>query len=239
MSAEFLLAIETSHRQGEVALGSRAIPNVVSFSPGLVHARELQPRIDEIFQQQSVARSELGLIAVSAGPGSYTGMRIGVSCAKAMGFALGVPTLAISTIEVIARNVTDDGLFAVLLDARRGACYSALFEGVEDDEGRVRIERRGPDTVSTPAELWASLPAGTPLVGEGCATIEGAAEYPRLAEEWDLPHARHLYDVARARWQEIVSGQAAAPPEFEDPHVLAPSYLRLSQAEEGRAQSTG
>lgn len=236
VTARAILALETSHEQGSVAVGARELPLVVEFSPGLVHARELQVRIDEALVRAGLERAELGLIAVSAGPGSYTGVRIGVAAAKAMAWGLGIPVLGVSTLEVIAANVTEPGPFAVLLDARRASCYGAHFECREDSSGRTTTVRLGPDRVCGPAAFLAELPAGRPLVGEGARSVPGTETFPRLAEEWGVAHARQVHALARVWWYEIIQGKRTAPEEFTDPHRLVPRYLRPSQAEE-RAQA--
>ncbi|MEM7167768.1 MAG: tRNA (adenosine(37)-N6)-threonylcarbamoyltransferase complex dimerization subunit type 1 TsaB [Planctomycetota bacterium] len=228
-----ILAIETSHKQGSVALGDgTSAPFVVPFSPGLVHARELQPRIDEAVANSPFERTDLGLIAVSAGPGSYTGVRIGVATAKALAWGLGVPTLAVSTLGVIARNVTQPGDFAVVLDARRDACYGALFRCAETEPGTTTVTRLTEDSLAAPDEYLGQLPAGTPLVGEGRLTLPGVDQFPLLAPEWDVPQSAHVHALAQAQWTAIRDNTTPEPPEFRDPHELVPTYLRASQAEE-------
>lgn len=228
-----ILAIETSHKQGAVALGTgEGAPLVVPFSPGLVHARELQPRIDEAVAGSPFDRSDLGLIAVSAGPGSYTGVRIGVATAKALAWGLGIPTLGVSTLAAIAGNVTQPGTFAVILDARRDACYGALFRCETANGGGTRVTRLTQDTLARPEDYLAQLPEETHLVGEGRHTLAGTDSFPQLPEEWDVPGSEHVHALAASQWQAIRSKEAPEPPEYTDPHDLVPTYLRASQAEE-------
>lgn len=222
-----ILGIETSHSPGSVAIVHDDTIHASVFPEGLVHGRELFPHLDDLVAEIGMQREEIGIVAVSAGPGSFTGIRIGCSAAKALGWALGIPTIAVSTLEVIAQNVSIDGELAVLLDARRGACYAARFRR----EGDVVI-RLGEDRCLPPAELFAALPPETRLVGEGVATIDGAGAFQRCEPEWNVPRAAHLCGLARAAWRDIESGRREPPPEFDDPHALVPSYLRLSEAEE-------
>ncbi|MEE8142106.1 MAG: tRNA (adenosine(37)-N6)-threonylcarbamoyltransferase complex dimerization subunit type 1 TsaB [Planctomycetota bacterium] len=235
-----ILAIETSHALGSVGLGP-VVPSQMGavgpsqgsgdflleeFPPGLVHGRELLPRIDALFKR-GLGRSQLGLVAVSAGPGSYTGIRIGVSAAKAIAWGLSVPVLGISTLEVIASNVKSDGEFAVVLDARRGACYGARFRRAGGELIRLRA-----DQVLPPARFFAELPESVPLVGQGARALPGGERYSELTQEWNLPRAEHVYKIAWQRWQAIQSGKEAAPIEYQDPHALRPAYLRPSAADE-------
>lgn len=237
-----ILAIETSQVQGEVALGDGEIPTLVQLSPGLVHGRELQPRIAEIVASLGIGPSALGLIAVSAGPGSYTGLRIGVATAKALAWGLGKPALAVSTLETIAQNVSEPGPFAVVLDARRGDCYGARFHARETDDGRVSVERLGADQILPLTDFLASLEPATRLVGDGAAAVAAADDrFSLLPFDWNLPRAAEVYRLARRRWRDIREGREAPPAEFLRSHALVPCYLRapLAQSPPGRRPEGG
>ena len=236
-----LLTIETSHTPGSVALArcddTGVSVETITFPPGLVHAREALPAIERVVREAGIAPADLTHIGVSAGPGSYTGVRIGVAAAKTIAYATDAHVLGVSTLEVIAENVTTPGQFAVILDARRGACYGARFE--RDSHGE--LHRRSADTVTAPAEFLATLPSDTHLVGEGAATetekgLEGTATFPRHPVEWDLPRAESVVAATRRRWRAIEAGEEARPAELDDPHTLVPNYLRASEAEEQRAR---
>ncbi|MCI0651764.1 MAG: tRNA (adenosine(37)-N6)-threonylcarbamoyltransferase complex dimerization subunit type 1 TsaB [Planctomycetes bacterium] len=229
-AASAILAIETSHAQGSVAVGERATstPYLAMFSPGLVHAREIMTTIDHAFAETKLPRSAIALVAVSAGPGSYTGVRIGVAAAKAIAYALRIPALALSTLEIIARNVTADGEFAVLLDARRGACYAARFARRAGALVRLTLDR-----VFAPDDFFSELPPSCALLGEGVAAFPaGAARFRRLPEEWDLPRADRALEAARGDWERIERAEEPPPAEFSNPHLLVPFYLRDTEAEE-------
>ena len=90
----YILMIETSQRNGSVALGTYDgnLRDEELFSPGLVHGKELLPRIDTLVTRND-AKSQLAVVAVSSGPGSFTGIRIGVSAAKAIAWSLKIPVL--------------------------------------------------------------------------------------------------------------------------------------------------
>ncbi|QRM89104.1 tRNA (adenosine(37)-N6)-threonylcarbamoyltransferase complex dimerization subunit type 1 TsaB [Lacinutrix sp. WUR7] len=93
------------------------------------HAERLHVYIDDLLQQNNIKPTELDAIAVSKGPGSYTGLRIGVSAAKGLCFALDKPLISISTLEALARQVkVEEGLIVPMLDARRMEVYSAIFD---------------------------------------------------------------------------------------------------------------
>ncbi|MFD0863629.1 tRNA (adenosine(37)-N6)-threonylcarbamoyltransferase complex dimerization subunit type 1 TsaB [Sungkyunkwania multivorans] len=98
------------------------------------HAEKLHVFIEEVLQAASITQRELQAIAVSKGPGSYTGLRIGVSAAKGLCFALDIPLISLPTLTILASQLSlDDGLVIPLLDARRMEVYAAVFnaEGKE------------------------------------------------------------------------------------------------------------
>ncbi len=93
------------------------------------HAEKLHVFIDEILKENSISSSELDAIAVSKGPGSYTGLRIGVSTAKGLCFSLDIPLISIPTLDLISRRIEiKEGYIIPLMDARRMEVYSAVFD---------------------------------------------------------------------------------------------------------------
>ncbi len=105
------------------------------------HAEKLHEFIMQVTQQASIEMSDLKAVAVSKGPGSYTGLRIGVSAAKGLCFALNVPLIAISTLESLAQSISiSEGYKIPLLDARRMEVYSAIFNADTENIREVKAE---------------------------------------------------------------------------------------------------
>lgn len=126
-----ILNIETATKNCSVALAKNG--KVISMrevsDQGYSHAEKLHVFIDEVIKESGKKLSELDAIAVSQGPGSYTGLRIGVSAAKGLCYALGKPLIALETLEVLARQAkVEQGLIIPMLDARRMEVYSAVFD---------------------------------------------------------------------------------------------------------------
>lgn len=130
-----ILALDTSSSSGSVALvkGDTVIAERSSANVG-THSEWLMPSIDAMMKDSGVAVSEIEVIAISYGPGSFTGLRIGVSIAKGIAWTLGVKIIGVSTLQALACNLMENdrlveaGMVAVpLLDARRGEVYSALY----------------------------------------------------------------------------------------------------------------
>jgi len=108
---------------------------------GYSHAERLHVFIEEIIKEAGITFQDLSAIAVSQGPGSYTGLRIGVSAAKGLCFALGIPLTAIDTLQVLASQANvSNGLIIPMLDARRMEVYSAIFTPNFEDIRAVQAE---------------------------------------------------------------------------------------------------
>ena len=126
-----ILNIETSTTNCSVSLSFEGETLVLKedYDTKYSHAERLHIYIDEVLKKAKINASQLDAIAVSKGPGSYTGLRIGVSAAKGLCFALGKPLIAISTLEALAHQVnTSKGVIVPMLDARRLEVYSAVFD---------------------------------------------------------------------------------------------------------------
>ncbi len=105
------------------------------------HAEKLHVFIDEVLKDAKIEKKELDAIAVSKGPGSYTGLRIGVSAAKGLCFALEIPLISSPTLEVLAQQVEEDVQYIIpLLDARRMEVYSAVFNSKKEQIRETRAE---------------------------------------------------------------------------------------------------
>ena len=126
----YILNIETSTKNCSVSIakdGTTIICNEIA-EEGYSHAERLHVFIEKSLQQAGITFSDLSAVAVSQGPGSYTGLRIGVSAAKGLCFALGIPLLAVDTLKILASQAkVESGLLVPMLDARRMEVYSAVF----------------------------------------------------------------------------------------------------------------
>lgn len=127
-----ILNIETTTTNCSVSLSNQGETLVLKedFNSNYSHAESLHVFIEEVITSANKNISDIDAIAVSKGPGSYTGLRIGVSAAKGLCFALEKPLISVSTLEGLAHQLKiDDGLIVPMLDARRLEVYSAIFDG--------------------------------------------------------------------------------------------------------------
>ena len=126
----YILNIETATTNCSVSVAKdgKTIALKEDYDNGYSHAEKLHVYIDEVLKEVQIEKQQLDAIAVSKGPGSYTGLRIGVSAAKGLCFALDIPLIAVSTLEALAHQVkAENGLIIPMLDARRLEVYSEIF----------------------------------------------------------------------------------------------------------------
>ncbi|WP_242903015.1 tRNA (adenosine(37)-N6)-threonylcarbamoyltransferase complex dimerization subunit type 1 TsaB [Actinomadura terrae] len=183
------------------------------------HTELLTPSIAQVMADAGAAPEDLSAIAVGVGPGPYTGLRVGLVTARAMGEALGVPVHGVCTLDVIAWATGRDEPFAVATDARRKEVYWARY-----DSCRARATE---PAVGPAPDVLDGAPEGLPVVGEGAALYPEALGYPEAsgdsAHEPLLPTATALAELAVARLAGL-KGPDLLPPE--------PLYLRRPDAKE-------
>ncbi|GIM51460.1 tRNA (adenosine(37)-N6)-threonylcarbamoyltransferase complex dimerization subunit type 1 TsaB [Capnocytophaga cynodegmi] len=125
-----ILCIETSGLNCSVAISkdSTLIAERTENKGKFTHAESLHVFINEVVSLANISLGEIDAIAVSGGPGSYTGLRIGVSTTKGLCFALNKPLITISTLQILASQITDNEIIIPMIDARRMEVYSAVFD---------------------------------------------------------------------------------------------------------------
>ena len=139
----YILNIETATKNCSVALakdGKTILCKELS-TEGFSHAEKLHVFIEEIIAETEISINDLNAIAVSSGPGSYTGLRIGVSAAKGLSFSLNIPLISVDTLTSLANQVLFfDGLIIPMIDARRMEVYSAVFNPNKEIIRKVEAE---------------------------------------------------------------------------------------------------
>ena len=226
------LAFETSAKAASVALTENGRLLGESYqNTGLTHSQTLMVMAEDLLKQCGKTVSDVTAVAVAEGPGSFTGVRIGVAAAK--GFAWGgqLPCYGVSTLEAMAVSLgVYEGHICACMDARRSQVYNALFlvdKGV--------IERVSEDRAIALADLKTDLEhidGPIYLVGDGSLLT-----YKTLSEEIPdliLPPEHRMHQ--RAVGVAILAEQKQSAGETGDGNALSPNYLRLSQAERERAE---
>ena len=148
----YILNIETATKNCSVAIAKdgKTILCKEMAEEGYSHAEKLHVFINEILNEIEISCNDLSAVAVSQGPGSYTGLRIGVSAAKGLCYALDIPLIAIDTLEVLASQVkVANGIIIPMIDARRMEVYSAIFDSKLNKIREVQAEIIEEDSFST------------------------------------------------------------------------------------------
>jgi tRNA threonylcarbamoyladenosine biosynthesis protein TsaB len=167
-----LLAIETATSAQSVALfeEDRLLADI-SYEANAHKGGLLLPAVDRLLKQAGLAAKDLGAVAVSVGPGSFTGLRVGLATAKGLALGTGAMLVGVPTLEVLAEGyAVPDVTICALLDARRGEVFMALFRRVGAGGTGIGLERVSPDAVLTPEAVQSVLArAESPvhLIGDG------------------------------------------------------------------------
>lgn len=229
-----LLAIETSGLTGSVCLREDNQPPVVrEFGAVKRHARELLPSLDTLFNKAGWSPGDdLDLIAISIGPGSYTGLRVGMACVKTLAWSTGCDVVGIPSLDVLAQNALDEsagGPFqsvAVAVDAKRGQVYCAIYELRED-----YYERIGDIEIIDAEKFAARLKSPCLLLGEGIKS------YDDIFRKDGISMASEEMWRARAETVADMGLRAYKEGRLDNPHTLAPIYMRRPEAEEKRLKN--
>lgn len=223
-----ILNIETSTPVCSVALsaGGEIVFEKVSFE-GLSHAALVGVYVEEVLQVMKGKGLRLDAVAVSSGPGSYTGLRIGVSVAKGLCFGYDIPLIGIRTLDILAaaairqQSNASDRLYCAMLDARRMEVYAALY-----DSSLHTVRETAADIVT--ADTYASyLSSGKVcFFGNGAAKCQSVISSPQAVFLEDIhPLATHMVPLADAAYE---AGR------FEDTAYFEPFYLKEFQATQAK-----
>ncbi|MBS7344867.1 MAG: tRNA (adenosine(37)-N6)-threonylcarbamoyltransferase complex dimerization subunit type 1 TsaB [Caryophanon sp.] len=219
------LGIETANAPLSVAVveDGNVIAEIVQNNK-VTHSNGAMPAVEEVLQKAKITAAQIDAIAVSQGPGSYTGVRIGVTIAKTLAWTLQKPLIGVSSLQALAANASlYSGLICPLVDARRQHVYTALYEGLTLEEIMV-------DTHESIDDLCIKLKAfARPVMFVGTdvdkywETIEAqlghlAIRAPRAI---DLPRASQVVHIAMAQPLSTV----------EATHHFVPQYKRIAEAE--------
>ena len=222
-----ILALDSSATAASAALlEDDVILGEFFINTKLTHSQTLMPMVDALLKNTCVSIEGIDAFAVSAGPGSFTGIRIGVAAVKGMAMAANKPCVSVSTLEAIAYNLTGvNGIACAVMDARCQQVYNALFES---ENGIVR--RITPDRAIAIEQLRIELcNQKKPIffVGDGAQLCYNKIRCDLPAVQCAPPHLlyQRASGVARAAVDVLKHGQALSAAQ------LMPVYLRLPQAE--------
>ncbi len=224
------LGIDTSGMVARVAvIGDEAVSAALSADGTKNHSETLLVSVREVLEKAGTTLASVGLIAVGLGPGTWTGLRVGITTAKALAYALAVPVIGISTLDAIAAGVTDyNGKLAVIVDARRHEIYGRGYTV----DGKGGIAADGDIFVTPPGSLGRFVGAGYALTGNGTALLSEEDRKKRhiLPERSGEVDAGVICRLAGGRYRSV------GP---DSPHDVMPIYVRKSDAEVAREKKEG
>ena len=227
-----ILAFETSAKAASVALMEKGKLLGESYqNTGLTHSQTLLQMAEDLLKTCGKTPADVTAVAVASGPGSFTGVRIGVAAAKGFAWGSEIPCVGVSTLEAMAENLGAwDGTVVPTMDARRSQTYTAIFRA---ENGKLK--RMIDDCAISYAELGEKLNyCKKPifLVGDGAQLCYNTLNevVPGLV----LPPEHHRHQ--RAAGVALVAEKVLATGERPDGGSMSPNYLRLSQAERERLE---
>lgn len=227
--APLILGLETSGLAGSVALsqGERVLGQRSLDQAGRRHAQTLVSECAQLLKEQGFSPADLSAVAATQGPGSFTGLRVGVVAAKTLAYALRIPLVLLDTFDLIAAQLPPDwnGVW-IVDDAQRQELFVGRYVRGENGNSMLAGER-----FLTPMREWlSSLPENDVVVGPGTSRIPADIASPRVDRDATvtIPRAETVCRLASKR---LAAGMT------DNPWTATPFYVRLSAAEEKAAKS--
>lgn len=217
-----ILALSTTSSSGSIAIYKEDhISYINHLDIKITHSERLLPQIDAGLKNSKIAISDIDMVVIANGPGSFTGVRIGLATAKGICMAHNIPLFPINTLKLLANNIVfTDRNILVLIDARMAEVYAALYS--------PDLEIILPETNTKPVEILNMITEPVIIVGDGAKEFkkeidESGIDYKLCLEHQNIPLASTLISIALK--SEI--------PEYDFDRIseLEPYYLRKSQAE--------
>ena len=228
-----ILAIDSSGMTASVAVADgQKILAEFTTNDKKTHSQTLLPMLDDLVRMTGLDLADIDAIAVAAGPGSFTGLRIGSATAKGLGLALDRPLIAVPTVEALAANLYDvPGLIVPMMDARRSQVYTGIFRFT--DHALVTVREQWPCDAAELCSILDSYGEPVTVLGDGVPVCREILK-ECLHVSWSEAPA-HL-NRQRAAAVAITAARYYEEGRTVSAEAHVPEYLRLSQAERERAE---
>ena len=226
------LAFDSTAKAASVAVcdGEKLLA-LYNIDNGLTQSELLLPMAENMLKSLNLTFDDVGLLACAVGPGSFTGVRIGVALVKGIAFGKNIPCISVSTLDELATNLEGlCGIIVPVMDARRQQVYTATYRGRDG-----ALERLTPDRAIAISELAEELSAYSEpiyLVGDGYAVAKKGLEAAgiKVANTPALLITENAYSVA------VIASRKYERGEITTDLEIAPTYLRMPQAERERLE---
>lgn len=237
-----VLALDTTTRTGSLALTrDGSLLECVQGDPGRTHAERLPGDILALLTRHGCALSQVELYGVAAGPGSFTGLRIGIATIQGLAFANARPVVPVSALEALAHATVlarphSAGLIGAWMDARRGEIFSALYVHERDDHGCPVLRSLDEAAVDDPQRTltrWRAHTGDQPVAFTG----EGALLYRHLLRDVPTADVADVVPATAAAIAQLAATRAEAGGAVA-PHAIQPVYVRRPDPELARSRRT-
>ena len=219
-----ILAFDTATSSCSIALlkDGNLSAEATSLEKG-THSARLLPMIDQLLKRKKLKLAAIDGFAATIGPGSFTGLRIGISTLKGLAAATGAPVVVVSTLEALAHQCTVDiGLICPLLDARKREVYSCIYRRVPDGLEALTGERCAP-----PDDAVGEIESACAFIGDGAEAYRDVIQAELGRKAVFAPAGEH---VIRAATVAALAHRRFEAGDTDDPLVITPRYLRESDA---------
>ncbi len=212
-----ILNIETSSTNCSVSLSNnnKLIDCLEKDSPNYSHSQKLHSFISELIEKNNISFKDLDAVAVGIGPGSYTGLRIGLSAAKGICYALDIPLISVSSLENMVSNIQFEGVIISTIDARRDEVYSCIF-----DKDKKVLREEIPEIINSKSYINYSKTDKVLIVGNGQKKCKEIIDFNNNFN-WNIniqkPSASNMGDIAYKKFELN---------DFEDIAYCEPKYLK-------------
>ena len=212
-----ILNIETSSTNCSVSLSNnnKLIDCLEKDSPNYSHSQKLHSFISELIEKNNISFKDLDAVAVGIGPGSYTGLRIGLSAAKGICYALDIPLISVSSLENMVSNIQFEGVIISTIDARRDEVYSCIF-----DKDKKVLREEIPEIINSKSYINYSKTDKVLIVGNGqkkCKEIIDSNNNFNWNINIQKPSASNMGNIAYKKFELN---------DFEDIAYCEPKYLK-------------
>ncbi len=223
-----ILALDSSSLVASVAvMEDKKLLGEYNVNNGLTHSKNLMPMLTELMKTLGLKPSDIDIYAASIGPGSFTGIRIGVTSIKAMAYATGKPVVSVPTLDALAYNAEGfDGVICPIMDARNNQVYTAAYR--YEDGRQVRLTEYMGVPVPELVEILKGMDSKITFLGDGVYVHRDFLSGSLLDKCFFVPEINMMQrgaSVAYAAFNDALEGK------LQDAFSMLPFYLRKSQAE--------
>lgn len=221
-----ILAIDTSSKICSVAILEDT--NVIlekHTNDEKTHSQNLMPLIEQIFKETNLSLDDIELLACSQGPGSFTGIRIGLATVKAFADSKHIPVVGVTSLESLAYNITENGLIVSLIDAKNENVYYSMF--CFDGSKYTQIGDYKSDTISNIIDMLMPYDDKLTFVGDGSIVYKDRIETKIKNSQFtlDSQNEQTSISIGKSAYNKYIEGK------YGDSNSLLPIYLKKSQAE--------